>query len=644
VLDHQAGVHLAAAVLVAIHSRQTRGHGERVDVSLAQVLAYCAYSNALGQLPWGLKWERAGPRAFGSGGAYPYTLLPCKDGLVCLICRSREEWQRLVVAMGSPAWAEQPRYKDLRAMGTEYPQEVDDLIRPWLAQKTRAELLEISREHSIPMSPVCNFAEVLATPQFAFRAALEVLGMPEGEARAPGLPFQVRSPTGLPDEDGARPGLKFGAPRAFSGWVQPRTEAQPRAATTTTKPAQPLENLRVLDLGWVWSAPLAAGILSQFGAEVIKVEHGGKLDNMRMRGRPRRADGSAMEGPSIELSPSFHQINHNKRGITLDLKTPEALALLKQLAAQSDVLIENMSPGAAQRAGLGYDVLAAINPRLIMISLSAAGQFGPGADMRAYAPVMSSFTGLEGLIGYRGETPVGAMNIGFPDPNAAAHALVALLAALHRRERTGKGCYIDLSQIECLLSTLSGSVIEASLGGQPSSAGASHPDMAPHGVYPAAGPDRWITLAVAADAPWRALCNAIGPAGLVMLATYVTGAQRLAARAQIDATVAAWTATQDRDWLCERLRAVGVAAWPVLDIAEVRQHAVFNWRDAVREVSHPVTGAESIVIAPWRFEHIRAEVVRSSPLLGEHNEEVLRGVAGLSADAYGELVARGVIR
>ena len=622
ILEHQAGVTLAASLLMALRSRDADGLGDRVDVALSQVLAYSTVANALGLVPFGLKWHRAGPRCFGSSGAYPYVLLPCRDGLVCLICRARDEWGRLVAAMGDPAWASEPRYRDLRAMGTRYPEEVDALIVPWLAGRSREELLALGLERSIPMGPLRTLPEVLDTPQLDARRAWETLRLPAGEAIAPALPFIVHGPAGTP--------------------LPPCPDGAPRRAPAD--PARPLAGLRVLDLGWVWSAPMLAGLLTEFGAEVIKVEHGARIDVMRMRGRPLK-DGQPMTGPSIELSPSFHQANHGKLGITLDLKHPDGLALLERLAAEADVLIENMSPGALERTGLGYEALAQANPGLVVVSMSAAGQNGPGAGMRAYAPVMSSFVGLEGLLGYPDEPPCGGLNFGLGDPNAAFHALLALLSVLRRRDRDGRGCRIDLSQVECLLTGMAGPLIDASLGAPPAAPiGARHPDLSPHGVYPAAGEDRWVAIAVTDEAAWHALCAAMGEVARGWLARYPDPASRVADAAAIDRAVAGWTAGRERDALCAMLRAAGVAASPVLPIEEVLASDAFAWRGTLREVPHPITGAESLMVLPCRFGRIEPRIERSSPLLGEHNRAVFVDRFGLSPQQFDALVAAGAIR
>ncbi|MDE0810187.1 MAG: CoA transferase, partial [Alphaproteobacteria bacterium] len=195
------------------------------------------------------------------------------------------------------------------------------------------------------------------------------------------------------------------------------------------------------------------------------------------------------------------QINHGKLGITLNTKKPAAVELIKQLAILSDVVIENMSPGSLERSGLGYADLSAIKPDIVMVAMSVAGQHGALSMIRAYAPTMSSFVGMEALVSYRGEAPTGALNFALSDPGASPHAIAPLLAALHRAQTTGAACYIYFSQIKSLLGTLRPYLLDNQVNGrQPPSLGNGHAAMAPHGLYPAAGEDRWLTLSVGDDA------------------------------------------------------------------------------------------------------------------------------------------------
>ncbi|MGE0723329.1 MAG: CaiB/BaiF CoA transferase family protein [Alphaproteobacteria bacterium] len=405
----------------------------------------------------------------------------------------------------------------------------------------------------------------------------------------------------------------------------------------------PLRGYRVLDFSWVWSGPMVAAILAEFGAEVIKVEHGKRLDNSRLRGRPI-VDGKPMEGPSIELNPYFHQTNHGKRSITLNLKEPRAIALLHALAAKSQVVIENLSVGALARAGLGYEALAAVNPRIIYLSMSAAGQTGPLREMRAYAPIMSSYTGLEALVGYPGEGPTGMLNFGYGDPNAGAHALVALMAAIWHERRTGEGQLIDMAQIEAMLSVMPEPLIDRMWNGRDATPrGNAHPLHAPHGNYPVAGEDRWIAIAVTSDDAWRALRALMGAPDWAGDARLDAAAGRIAEREAIDRALAAWTATQDGAALVERLAAAGIAAAPVLGVEEQWAHPQFESRGLRQAVVHPHFGSERIYATPWRMSATPPRVESSAPILGQDNDYVLGEVLGLPADERKALAEAGVI-
>ncbi len=622
VLECQAGAHLAAACLMA----RFMGGDRVVDIALADVLANYVAVNCRLYIHHGLRWERAGRRASGSGGAYPFVILPCRDGDVCLSGRTRQEWERFVAAMGSPDWASQPRYQKLRAMGTQYPDEVDALVQPWLLERTKAEIEEITSRYQLTIAPLRTIADVLATPQLHDRGFLGDWRWRGRTLSAPGLPFKVATARSPDTGDGIRPAML-----AHAGGPPPHPRGQD---------ARPLAGLRVLDLGWVWSAPQVSSILAQFGAEVIKVEHSKRLDNTRLSGLVFK-DGVKVEGPTTEMSPMFHQINQGKLGITLNMKQPAGIDLVRRLVARSDIVVENMSAGTMERTGLGYDVLRGLNERIIVVSMSGAGQFGPLSDMRTYAPTMSSFAGLETLIGYEGEGPVGALNFALGDPNAAAHALVAVSAALARREAEGAGCYIDLSQTEALLSTMTPYLLQAQVdGAQPGPLGNAHPAMAPHGIYPAAGPDQWLTIAVADDRQWAAFAQMAGP--WARDPRFATTAARVAGHRALDEAVAAWTKLEERDALVARFRQAGIASSPVQSIEAFWRDPHFTARGLRHPAELPAMGSTDLFRAPWSISGTDAQSSRG-PLLGEHNERVLKGILGLSDTEYARLEAEGVI-
>ena len=626
VLECQAGAHLAAACLMARLAGPAPDGGRIVDIALNDVLAHYVAVNCRFYIHHGMSWQRAGRRASDSGGAYPFVILPCADGAVCLSGRTRAEWERFVEAIGSPAWSQEPRYKKLRAMGQQYPQEVDALIAPWLAERTKAEIEEIADRYRLTIAPLRNLADVIATPQLTARGFLRPWTVNGRQLVGPGLPFRVsdkRSTAQAPNSAGTLL-AHAGGPKCAVG-------------------ARPLAGLRVLDLGWVWSAPQVGSILAQLGAEVIKVEHRARPDNSRLSGVIIR-DGQRIEGQNADMSPMFHQINKGKLGITLNLKEPAAVDLIKQLVMSSDIVLENMSAGSVERSGIGYDALSAINPRLVMVAMSGAGQFGPLADMRTYAPTMSSFVGLESLVGYHGELPTGALNFAIGDPNAAAHALVALFAALERRETTERGCYIDLSQTEALFATLTPYILQAQIEEcQPPPKGNAHPAMAPHGIYPAAGVDSWLSIAVRDDDDWKALARVADGQPWTHDLQFAETKSRIAKRQALDVVLAAWTATKDRDALVADLRAAGVPASPVNDIDGVWQDHQIAARGLSEMIDIPGLGPEILFKAPWKISGLTIGPGTRGPLMGEDNETVLQGMLGMSEAEFERLTTEGVI-
>lgn len=405
----------------------------------------------------------------------------------------------------------------------------------------------------------------------------------------------------------------------------------------------PLAGLRVLDFGWIWSGPLVATVLAEFGAEVIKVEHAGRLDNMRLRGQPT-VDGRRPEGPSVELNPYFNQINHDKGSITVDLKNARGQALLQRLIPMTDVVLENLTPGALSKLGFGYDTLSKLNSRLVMMSMSSTGQHGPLNNFRAYAPIMSSHCGLESLVGYPGESPTGMMNFGYGDPNAAAHALVPLLAALYEREETGHGCYIDMSQTEAVVSVLAEPIVHWTMTGTLCSPpGNRHPSMAPHGLFPAAGEDQWLSIAVPDDEAWRRLVDLMGRPAWALEPELDTISGRLQVQDRIEPLLADWTRGQDRSSLLTCLRAASIAASPVQDIDGQWADERYARRGLRVPTEHPYLGLQHIYHTPWNLADTPAQVRRSAPLLGSDNQHVFGDLLGLSTAEIEALQAEGVI-
>jgi crotonobetainyl-CoA:carnitine CoA-transferase CaiB-like acyl-CoA transferase len=401
----------------------------------------------------------------------------------------------------------------------------------------------------------------------------------------------------------------------------------------------------VIDFTWVWSGPMVGAMLGDLGAEVIKIEHPGRLDNARLRGRPLK-NGEPVEGPVEEISPYFHENNRNKLSVSLNLKDATDAEVLRRLIDSSDVLLDNYTPGALDRAGFGYAALSATNPALVMLSMSAAGKTGPLSAIRGYAPIMSALSGLESLVGYDDDPTIGMMTFGLGDPNAAAHAVLAVLGALARRELTGAGAFIDLSQADALVSVLGEALVQAQLAagapagaraGDPAARSMRHPDYCPHGHYPCRGDDSWIAIAVGSDAEWQRCSRVLAGESLPAAARFATEAGRHRYVAELDAWLSAATRGRERGELVRALQQAEIAVAPVLDYAGMRTDAHLVARGAFREVTHPLTGPELLTALPWHLAGTPTTLRRSAPLVGQHTAEVLTRVLGFSADEVEQL-------
>ncbi len=667
--DYQGGVNGAIGFLLACAARERTGRGQHVDVATADVVAFYGGITSTMYTAQGIPWRREGHRAPRSGGYYPYTILPVKDGYLCMITRSGHPWKRFVEAMGSPAWSRDPRYQDRALMGREYPDEVDTLLSSWLGERTADELLQICRERGIPFAVVRDAAAVATCPQLSARGFFVALRHPEaGTLRYPGAPWKFSStswridhPAPLLGEHTAEvfaageagpvagapsvrprtpPGV--GTPLRAGGGLAPAPPAAPAAA-------RPLEGVRVLDFGWVAVGPVLASVLADFGADVIKVESSRRLDYCRLIPHPvleeeRQDQAYTSRADEIDTVPMFHNYNRGKLGITVNLRHPSAPQLLKRLVATADVVVENFSPRVLMEVGLDYGALSAVRPDLVMISCSAAGQDGPWMDLKTFAPSLSSLAGLEVLIGYPGERVLGELAFGYADPSNAHHGALAVLAALRHRQATGQGQYIDMSQLEATVGLALEPMMDWFMNGRAwGPQGARHRSMAPHGNYPCRGADAWVSIAVEDDAAWSRLAGVLGDPALRKEPRFGTLAGRLAHAEELDARLAEWTRGRTPWEVTETLQQAGVASFPVYGLAEQAEDPHFQARGLIATPEHPRLGAVSIFTHPIKLSDTPGEVQAPAPMLGEHNDTVFRERLGLSPEEIARLRAEGVI-
>ena len=399
-----------------------------------------------------------------------------------------------------------------------------------------------------------------------------------------------------------------------------------------------LDGVRVLDLTNVLAGPVAGYQLALLGADVVKVEVPGTGDLARQLG----AD---PELSRRRLGASFLAQNGGKRSVTVNLKSDGGRAVFRRLLETADVLLENFRPGVLERAGLGWDEVHKINPDLIMCSMPAQGATGPHREFIAYAPALTALSGFTYLTGYPESKPT-AVAPGMIDLLSGAHAVIASLASLHHRDRTGEAQHIDLSQTEAAISMLDANVLEYFANGRvPERQGNQDRNAAPHGCYPCAGEDRWVVVACATDAEWQRLATAIGRPDLAGDAGLATRAGRAERAGDIDEAISAWTRERDAQEAMTVLQEAGVPAGAVQTVGDLLDlDAHLRERGYYETIEHPVMGTVRVDRAAERLQSTPNGLDgRSAPLLGQHDDEVFGEILGLSADEISALRDQQVV-
>jgi crotonobetainyl-CoA:carnitine CoA-transferase CaiB-like acyl-CoA transferase len=400
----------------------------------------------------------------------------------------------------------------------------------------------------------------------------------------------------------------------------------------------PLDGIRIADFSWVWAGPHCTLQLAHLGAEVIRVESAARPCVTRLL--PPFAEFQ----PGPNRSGYFNQYNQGKRSITLDLKSEAGTEVARRLCAASDVVVENFAAGVMDRMGLGYDVLRGLREDIIMIALSGYGATGPDAHKVSYGPAQVPLSGLSSLTGYAGHPPM-EVGISYGDPTAGLHGAVAVLAALYHREETGRGQYVDLSQWETSIVVLAEGIMAQEMhGAPPARSGNRDPAMAPHGVFPAAGKDRWVSLAAPDERAWRTLAGLMGRPELADDRRFATLAGRKANEDALEEIVAAWTAPLAAELVAERLQTGGIPAFVVATSADLASDPHLEETGAFVRLAHPEVGERQHVGPPWRTARYDSGVRRSAPCLGADTDDVLVHVCGYDPAEVARLRADGVLR
>ena len=585
--------------------------------------------------------ERLGLNRFAATA--PVGVYPTKDGWIGPTPLLPSQWRALTELLGLPELFQDPRFVG-SVERVAHADELDALIGPAFMTRTAQEWFIEGQAKRIPMALVPTMGELFESEQMRALDAFRSVEHPDlGSFEVPGPPYRLHATPAHKNGPVARLGASLATPSHKGSGRTPA--AQSRAAPSSRTPlhepeSRPslLRGLRVVDLTVGWAGPLAARFLADHGAEVIKVESCKHWDFWRgWELTPETA-----KNFDHEKNRAFNMVNRNKRDITLELDDPRGNELFRELIAVSDVLIENNAASVMPKLGLEYQRLAEINPRLVMLSMPPFGAGGPWHGYRAFGSTVEQASGLPHLNGNAQDPPT-MIHIALGDPVAGCYAAAAMLTGILHQQRTGEGQFIDLSQVESTLALgVHGLAHQILHGEMPERIGSRDPVHAPQGVYRCAGDDQWLALSVQSDSQWGALVERIGDPELAG-PELETAAARQAHHDRIDERINVWTASQPKEVLCERLQACGVPAAGILDAPEVMAHPQHEARDFWQWLEQPHVGLQPHPSSPARTVDGPAGIDTPTRTLGQDNEEVLKGLLGVSDAEFRRLEEDGVI-
>ena len=624
ILGYACGVSAFVAALAVLVSRLESGRGRFIEVSAFDVIA-----GILPLLP--IEYGGAYPRREG-GSTTGVRAHGCRDGWVTFMPPLEEQVGDYGAVLGVDE-KEWPPVED----GEEPPAWRRRLI-PLLAGKVRDkwadEVFLGLLKRRIVCGKVLSPADLLVDEHLAARGFFRTLDHPRlGELPFAG-PAATLGRTG-PSQPAPAPGVGEQVDASQLDWQPFRT------AMSEPGPGEalPLQGVEIVDMTQAWIGPYAAMLLADLGADVIKVESHQRPDVWRRWLANPKPVGNVLGG-HINTSPYYNSVNRNRRSLCLDLKTGEGRDLLRRLIADADVLMENFTPRVMERFGFDWPAVEKLNPGLVMTSWSGFGKTGPLSDYKANGTSIEALAGWDWLHRYPDGEP---MVMGFYQADAITGLQMAAttLVALFHSRRTGEGQTIDGSMVEAAAGYLGEVLLDAALGGEQTPVGNGDLDHAPHGVYPCAGEDRWIALAVDSDEKWKRLV-ALSGSGTLADRAFDRHRDRIANTEKLDEALTVWTCSREAENLMEHLQAAGIAAAVVRSATEVMACPHLEERAWFRRIEHPDVGEKRYAGHSWRIDGLAERSDLPPPRLGEHSRELLAERLGLSNAEIDDLFERGV--
>ena len=651
---YHAGMVAAVATLMALRRAEANGAGDWIDVSVYECQAGCRdrqSTNLTIAAYTGMSVGR-GPSGWRMGAG----VRPCRDGYVNIM-GAANRLPRLLRLIGREDLLDHPQIG--APMGTE-PQALVDAVESayaaWLAPLSRREAVAAAQAGGLLAGPVHTVADVLQDPHFLARGVWDTVDHPEtGPLQYPGRPFVLtRSPR---RQQQRAPLLDEHARERGTAWSPPAPT--PPSKTHHAPLPLPLEGLRVAEITVVWAGPHVTQLLGEWGADIVRVEplnkpqpytRGMEVVPTREQARRLSAQGipSRLAGSDPQLDPwnrnaAFNSHARNKRSMACDIMTPEGHETLLRLIKHCDVLVENNAPQTMDKAGIDWQTLRRVNPRLIMLRMPAFALDGPYRNYRAFGLHVEAMIGHTHLRGYPGQGPGLLSESLASDGLAGVQGALTVLMALRHRERTGKGQLIEMPLPEGFLPTLGEFIMDYAMNGRDTpSQGNRHRWHAPHNVYPCQGDDNWIAVDVGTDADFAALCGVLKASHLIDAPRFSTAAARLQNLDALDDALAILTRTYDKEALFHALQAVGVCAAPVRRALEVLRDPHLAARGFFEEL--PTGDEQRPYLYPGLIFHMARtpNALRTGPVrLGEHNREIYCDLLGYSPAELAVLEKQG---
>ena len=635
---HMASLAAVSTLLTALVGRDRGAGGHRIDVSIQEALSIATIQTANANF---YHWHQLVPKRVGIGSTISArSLFPCADG----------KWISFTVPIGAPAiwpnftdWLEREgliepgdeRFAD-SSVRSERPELVSEMVGQLCARYPRAEVFAEGQRLRMLAMPVNNAQDLVEDEHLSARDFFATASVPQLSR----------------DLTDVSPPYDFSHNPALRGMVAPALGADTDAVLGSLTPEQPgavsasalagtggayrpLEGIRVCDFTWMLAGPLTTRVLADYGADVIKLESESRMDNIRITGSQPHEPGS------INSNGVFNDASANKRAAQLNLKEPRGRELAKEIVALSDVVTNNYTPDRMDRWGLGYDDLRQIKPDIVMLTMPVMSRSGPYKSYGSYGNGVIAYGGLSQTMGFADRPPSGLAPL-YSDFTAPYAAVSSIMAALHHRERTGEGQFIELSQAEATVNLLGSDILEFTANGElPPRNGNRSRDVAPHGAFPCAGDDRWIAIVCGTDDDWQRLATTLGAVGLATDARFATNAGRIEHVDALEAAIGELTREHEPWSLMHELQAARVMAAVVEDLEDMVTRDPHLQRHLVE-----VPGGDDYTFLthrqPASVDGGYAPVTRS-PLWGQHNTEIYQDLLGLTDADILDLVEQQVI-